>query len=226
MALKPPDAGLKLPMPVWDLPTRLFHWALPVLLAISYISHQREMMELHQLAGFAMTALLLFRLGWGFVGSDTARFARFLASPPAVLRQLGGLFRREPDTVAGHGPVSGWMALILLLLLAAEAVTGLCATDGSGTAGPLAAYVGRTVSDRLSRYHAVISELILAAVALHLLIVAAHAAFKGQNLVRPMLTGRKRLPAAMPAPRMVHSLAALALLGIAAALVFALVSFA
>jgi cytochrome b len=226
MALKPQDAGLKLPMPVWDLPTRLFHWALPVLLVVSYASYKRGLMGVHQFSGFTMTALLLFRLAWGFVGSDTARFSRFLRSPLAALHHVGGLFRREPDTAAGHSPVSGWIALVLLLLLAAQAATGLCANDKGGTEGPLVKYVGQAISDRLSHYHMLNFRLILAMVAVHLLAIAAHAVFKGQNLVRPMLTGRKRLPAATRAPRMVHPLVALVLFGIAGALVVALVSLA
>jgi cytochrome b len=225
MALKPRDAGLKLPMPVWDLPTRLFHWALPVLLIVSYVSHARGLIGPHRLAGYAMAALLLFRLAWGFVGSDTARFGRFLRGPGAVLGQIRSLFRREPDTAAGHTPAGGWIGLLLLLLLAAQVITGFCA-EGAGGAGPLAARLGADLAARMRDYHGLIFKLILAVVAVHLLLVAAHALFKGQDLTRAMVTGRKRLPAATRAPGMVRPLAALVLLAIAAGIVFAVVRLA
>ena len=124
---------------------------------------------------------------------------------------------REPDTQIGHNPAGGWMVLLMLVLLSVQVAAGLCANDGGATEGPLAKYVGARWSDRLSLVHEINFKLILVAIALHLAAILVYAYVKRQNLVRPMLTGKKRLPAAMRAPRMASPLLALAVLVVAAA---------
>lgn len=204
------------PVRVWDLPTRLFHWTIALLVGFSWLCAERNWMEWHLLAGYAVLTLLLFRLAWGFVGSETARFGVFLASPAAALRQFAHLARREPDHQVGHNAAAGWMVLLLLLLLGVQAVTGLFANDDVLTEGPLAESVDKATSDWLSHIHVVNFRLIEVAVAVHLLAILTYAVLKRHDLVRPMLTGRKPLPAALRPPRMASPWLAL-LLVIAAA---------
>ena len=219
-----PMRKMKLPMKVWDAPIRLFHWAVVVLIAVSYVSINEGWMQIHLLSGYTMLAALLFRLVWGFAGSETARFGKFLKSPLAALHHLGGLFRREEDREIGHNAAGGWMVLLLLLLLAIQVGTGLCANTDEDymVNGPLAKHVGKPMSDQLSYYHGINFYLILGAIALHVLAVAAYAMLKGQNLLRPMITGKKRLPGTMRAPRLASPLRAIIVLlvsvGIAAAM--------
>jgi cytochrome b len=218
MALRSRQPALHLPMRVWDLPTRLFHWLIVLLVPSSYVSMKLNMMDLHMALGHAMLALLLFRWVWGFVGSDTARFGRFLKSPANALRHLLRLPVREPDTELGHNPAGGWMVLLMLVLLTVQVGAGLCANDAVVTEGPLAKYVGQTWSDRLSLVHEINFKLILAAIALHVAAILVYAFVKRHSLVRPMLTGKKRLPAAMRAPRMASRVLAFAILVVAAAI--------
>jgi cytochrome b len=217
MALRTRQTTMLLPMRVWDLPTRLFHWLLVMVLPCSYVSMRLNLMDLHMALGHAVLALVLFRWVWGIVGSDTARFGNFLAGPSRAIRHLLHLRTLEPDTELGHNPAGGWMVLAMLLLLTIQVGAGLCANDGGATEGPLAKYVGEDWSNRLSLVHAVTFKLILAAVAVHLVAIFVYTYMKGHNLVRPMLTGKKRLPAATQAPRMVSPLLALALAVVAAA---------
>ncbi len=226
MAQKPKTGGILLPMPIWDVPVRLFHWMLPILVAVSYISVKKDMMTLHFLAGYTMAALLIFRIVWGFVGSETARFSHFLKSPIAAIRHLGHFFKRDPDTQVGHNEAGGWMVVVLLALLVVQVATGLCANDDGTTEGPLMKHISKDLSDRLSLFHEINFKLLMLMVAGHLAAVIGYAVFRGHDLVRPMVTGRKRLPAATPAPAMVHPLAALVILAIAAALVFAIARYA
>ena len=100
----------RLPMRVWDAPTRLFHWAIVALLGVSWLSESRGWMELHFLSGYSVIALLLFRVAWGFVGSETARFTHFLKSPLAALRHLAAFSSgasRTPTSVTTL-PAAGW----------------------------------------------------------------------------------------------------------------------
>jgi len=200
---------------VWDAPTRLFHWAVVLLVATSWASQEFDRMRLHFLSGYTLLTLLLFRLAWGVVGSDTARFSRFLRSPLAAMRHLLELPRPQPDTEIGHNAAGGWMVLLLLLLLAVQVGTGLCANDEISVQGPLAAVVGDSWSNWLSHVHAVNFKLIEAAIVLHLLAIAAYRLL-GHDLVRPMITGWKRLPDAVRPPRMASPLLAFGILLVAA----------
>lgn len=205
---------------VWDGWVRLVHWSVLLLLGLSWWSIETGRMQLHYLSGYTVLTLVLFRIGWGFLGSDTARFGHFLRSPLAALRHLRDLGRRELEPEVGHNPAGGWMVLVLLLLLLAQPLTGLFADSGYGDHGPLAKKVSAETSDWLTGLHHRNFKLILAAAALHVLAVAGYALLKGQNLVRPMLTGRKSLPATVAPPRLGSPWLAAALLGAAALLVY------
>ncbi len=211
---------------VWDAPTRLFHWAIVVLVGFSWLSIDMNWEQLHFLSGYTILTLLLFRLVWGFIGSDTARFVRFLASPVAALAHLAHIGRREPDREIGHNAAGGWMVLVLLGLLLAQVGTGLCSNDDGMTEAPLAHLVGKSTSDWLSGIHGRIFTLIQIAVVLHVVAVLAYAVLKRHDLVRPMLTGNKRLPATLKAPRIASVWLALAVLVAVALLVALVVNFA
>ena len=214
---------VRLSMRVWDAPTRLFHWAIVILIALAYASWRLGWMRTHFLAGDAVLALLIFRAAWGFVGSETSRFRQFLVSPLAGLRDPARRRGGGPDNQVGHDAAGGWMVLVMLLLLAAQTVTGLFARDALSNQGPLANAVGQDARARLTAWHGWLWDLLLAAIALHLLAILAYSAFHRRTLIRPMITGRKRLPGRTRPPRMASSLLALAILVLAAALTWAVV---
>jgi cytochrome b len=215
---------LRLSMRVWDAPTRLFHWAIVLLVATSYVSIQKSWMQVHFLSGYAMLTLLLFRVAWGFIGSDTSRFGRFLKSPAAVVRSLAKFGRRETDDQIGHNAAGGWMVLVMLVLLAVQAGTGLFSNDDVLVDGPLRHLITKARSDQISAIHSFNFNLLLGVIGLHVLAILAYAVVKRQNLLRPMITGRKRLPGATRQPRMASPLLALALVVLAGCLVWVLVT--
>lgn len=209
MGMKPRSTSILLPMRVWDRSVRIFHWAVLLVLITSYVSitladgpHAGLWMKVHVISGETMLGLILYRIVWGVIGSDTARFSHFLRSPIAALRYLATFARREPDTEVGHNKAGGWMVVALLTLLAVQVGTGLFANDDGSTEGPLMKFVSKSVSDQLSDLHGISFNILIGALALHIAAVAGYAVLKGQNLVRPMITGKKRLPAATKAPRM------------------------
>ncbi|MBP0445512.1 cytochrome b/b6 domain-containing protein [Roseomonas sp. SSH11] len=206
---------------VWDGWIRLFHWGLVALIGFSWWSAETGRLDWHILSGEVILALLLFRLAWGFLGSDTARFSRFLRSPVEGLRHLRHLHRREPDTEIGHNAAGGWMVLVLLGLILAQAVSGLFTDDGILARGPLARSVSPGLADSARSLHFLVFDLVLIAIGLHVLAVLAYAVLKRHDLVRPMVTGFKKLPAgfAARAPRMGSPWLALVLLALAAGVV-------
>jgi len=205
---------------VWDIPIRLFHWLVAVLVAAAYATWRLNWMEWHSRVGSLLLALLIFRLVWGVFGSDTARFSRFVAAPRTAVRHLAQAFRREPDRQVGHNPAGGWMVLLLLALLLAETLTGVYVDNDIANVGPLTAVTPAPVANAVEALHAILWDALLAAIVLHIAAIAGYAAVKGQNLLLPMITGRKTVPASIVPPRMAGLLRAGILLagsGIAAA---------
>lgn len=201
---------------VWDPWVRLVHWGLVILLGLSWWSAETGRMDLHLTSGYLMLTLLLFRVGWGLWGSDTARFGRFLRSPLAAFAHLRHLGRREPDTELGHNAAGGWMVLVLLAILLVQVGTGLFADDQVLTRGPLAAVVSGGTSDFATFIHIRNFNLILGLVGLHVVAVLLYLALKRQNLVAPMVTGAKWLPAtlAQRAPRLASPILAIGWLAV------------
>ncbi len=204
---------------VWDLPVRLFHWAIVVLIVFAWGTDHYNYMEWHVWTGYTILTLLIFRVLWGFIGSDTARFTRFLRSPLAALRHISHIHRREPDHEIGHNAAGGWMVLVMLALIGVQAGTGLFSNDDALTEGPLMHLVGKDESDWLSHIHSINFKLIEAVVVLHLLAIITYAVLKRQNLVRPMVTGTKKLPDGTAAPRLASPFRAVGVLAVAAGLV-------
>jgi cytochrome b len=162
-------------------------------------------MQLHLLSGYTMAAALLFRLVWGIIGSDTARFAHFVKNPITAVQHLMHLHRREPDTETGHNAAGGWMVLVMLGLLTIQVGTGLCSNDEISVEGPFARIVGPSNSDGLSHIHALNFRLIELVIVMHLMAILTYRVIKGHKLVRPMITGTKWLPETIAAPRLVGS---------------------
>ena len=187
---------------VWDVPTRLFHWLVVLLVTAAYATWWFNWMVWHAWAGDALLTLLLFRLLWGVFGSETTRFSSFLVAPGAVARYLAHAFRREPDRYAGHNPAGGWMVLVLLALLFGETLTGLYVANDVADEGPFTEFMPARIADAITSLHAILWDALLAAVALHILAIFVYAAAKRHNLLVPMITGRKTLPAGVPPPRM------------------------
>jgi cytochrome b len=201
---------------IWDWSVRLFHWTTAALLPALYLTWRWNWMEWHALAGDVLLTLLLFRLLWAFFGSDTARFSQFLTSPSVALRHLAHFSRAEPDIRVGHNPAGGWMVAAMLALLLAQTLTGLYVQNDVANEGRLTELVPASVADAITALHGILWNVLLALVVLHLLAILAYALVLRQDLLRPMLTGRKLLPASVPAPRIAGWPLALLLLGCAA----------
>lgn len=200
------DGATTDPQLVWDLPLRIFHWTLVLAVTGSFVTHYAsgplttagiDAFQWHARCGYAAAVLLAFRVLWGFVGPAHARFGDFLRGPREAWAHARGLFRRpEPHApvahVAGHNPLGGWMVMLLLVLLLAQAITGMFANDQIMNAGPLAGYVESARSDALTTWHGRASNVIAAAVLLHVLAAFFYLLVKRENLVGAMITGYKR----------------------------------
>lgn len=186
---------------VWDLPTRAFHWLLVAAIVGLVITGEvaGNALVWHMRLGLMVLALLGFRLVWGLVGGRWSRFASFLYSPATVMRYLRGEPTPGVATDVGHNPLGAFSVLALLALLAVQVGTGLVADDEIATTGPLNKFVSNATGLAATSWHSGVGKgLLIALVVLHVAAIVFYRVKKRVDLVRPMLTGDKPLPADVP----------------------------
>jgi cytochrome b len=165
---------------VWDPFVRAFHWALAASFAVAWLSSE-NWESLHAASGYVAGALVALRVAWGFLGPRYARFAQFVHSPGAVIAYLKAIKDGSERRYIGHNPAGGAMIVVLLVAMAATAVSGwLLTTD---------AFWGSHV---LQLVHSALAHGLLALVALHLIGVAIASLRHRENLARAMVVGVKR----------------------------------
>lgn len=167
----------------------MFHWAVVALVAFSAVTAKLGglWLDWHMRSGYAILALVVFRVLWGFAGSRYARFSQFIRAPADVLRYLRG----GATQVAGHSPLGAWSVIALLAVLLVQASTGLFTNDGSFTEGPLARLATASTVERLSTIHRWGEWALYAIVGLHIAAIAYYTYFRRQTLVGPMITGNR-----------------------------------
>jgi len=182
---------------VWDLPTRLFHWSLVLCFvgSIASVKIGGNAMLWHLRFGYAVFALLAFRLAWGFVGGRWSRFASFLYSPATVLRYLRRQARSDEHLDVGHTPLGSASVFAMLLFLSAQVASGLFADDEIATTGPLNKFVSRATGLLLTGYHKHIGQWVLIGlVLLHVAAILTYWLRMRRDLIGPMISGDKLLP--------------------------------
>ena len=177
---------------LWDLPTRIFHWSLVILVAAAIVTAKigGNAMDWHGRIGLTILGLIAFRIAWGVVGSTYARFANFFPKPSSILAYLRGQWHG-----IGHNPLGAFSVLGLLALIALQVGTGLFANDDIAFNGPLFSLIGKELSDRLTSIHRLSSNGLIALIVLHLVAIMFYAYVKKNNLVMPMITGWKDVDA-------------------------------
>jgi len=173
---------------LWDLPTRIFHWLLVVLVAGAVVTGKigGNAIVWHGRIGLAILALLAFRLVWGFVGPTPARFASFFPTPAAVAAYLRGRWHG-----IGHNPLGALSVFAMLAFLCVQVGTGLFANDDIAFRGPLFELVSKESSDTLVGYHRLSINVLIGLIVLHIGAIAFYAHLKKQNLVSTMIDGWK-----------------------------------
>jgi cytochrome b len=187
---------------IWDLPTRLFHWALAAAVIGSVISAKigGNAMVWHFRLGYVVLALLVFRVLWGLVGGRWSRFTSFLYAPGTVLRYLRGQGRQDEHLEVGHNPLGAFSVFALIGILGAQVATGLVADDEIANIGPLNRFVSGDTVVQATGWHKDYGQwIIIGLVVLHIAAIVFHLVKKKHDLVRPMVVGDKALPPGTPA---------------------------
>lgn len=206
---------------IWDAPIRLTHWAMVVLIAISWWTAENGELEYHRYSGYTLLGLLVFRLYWGFAGSSTARFANFVRGPRAILDYLQQMPARVADrsniATPGHNPLGALSVIALLALLLAQVALGLFAVDVDGIeSGPLSHLVSFDAGRACAELHEDLFDVLLVFIALHVAAVLFYLIYKRDNLIAAMIHGHRNHPAG-DTPRLSFASMPRLLIGIALA---------
>jgi cytochrome b len=206
---------------VWDLPTRVFHWALVLSVVGLFATGLTggNWITWHEKFGFATLALVLFRLIWGVIGSETSRFTDFLRGPGAIVRYLKTGF----SPTHGHNPLGGLSVLAMLLLLLLQATTGLIVDDDIANKGPLADKVPGAWVALATKVHRLNKYILGAVLILHVCAIVYYTRFKKEKLIGPMISGEREVSAAEIAPQVRAGFSAWIVLTVCAAFVYWLV---
>lgn len=176
MNAQTPSLSNKPTFTVWDIPLRLFHWLLVASIAVAFLSSEGEgpLAGWHMASGWAAAVLIVFRLVWGFVGGEHARFAGFIR-PAHAFSHLKGLASGRAERTVGHNPAGGMAVLLMIGGVAAVVATGWIALQGGE-----------------EDLHEVIAWSVLGLIGVHVAAVIATSILSRENLVRAMVTGRKK----------------------------------
>jgi len=180
---------------IWDPVTRLWHWVLVLAVSVGWLFGKFmsfDTIQWHFYIGYLILALMLFRYLWGFAGPTPVRYRAIIPTPTAVFTYLRHMGRREPSGSPGHNPVGSLSVIAMLIVITAQAVTGLfIESDDFFEYGPLAGYVSEAMVNRLTWWHHFNADVILALVVLHVGAILFYLVWKRENLIKPMISGWK-----------------------------------
>ncbi len=180
---------------IWDIPTRLFHWSLVILLCISFytgLSGGFKEMDYHMISGYCILSLVLFRILWGFFGGHHSRFTTFIKGPSVIFFYAAGLLKRGTHH-AGHNPLGALSIMAILMALIVQASTGLFANDDIMLEGPLSHLVSYKTSRMLTGVHKTNIWVIGSLAGLHVIAILFYQFYKKEPLIGAMFTGKKTL---------------------------------
>src|SRR3990170_6788140 len=178
---------------VWDPLVRIFHWILVLSFFTAYIVED-HFLDVHVLAGYTVIRLVLFRIFWGILGTQHARFSDFIYHPRVVVRYLADLVRFQAKRYMGHGPAGGTMVIALLTSLLLTTISGLAVYGSQEYSGPLVsltAGIGAEGADLIEEVHEFFAGFTLLLVGIHVMGVLFSSLAHRENLIKAMLTGYK-----------------------------------
>lgn len=215
--------------PIWDLPIRIFHWLLPLLIGACWWTAKNHMLEYHRWCGYGLAFLIVFRIYWGFLGSYTAKFKQFIKSPFVVFRYAMRLVGKKNeqttsmDNQPGHNPMGGYAVVLMLLVIGSQILLGLFAIDTDGfDGGPFADYIDYDLSRTFAEWHELLFNLLLVNIGLHIAAILFYRIVRKNNLIPAITIGKTSPNIPKHKFALMHLLIALGLAGL---VVFAITQF-
>ena len=182
--------------PLWDRAVRVIHWYLPLAIAFMWWSGEEGLYDWHSWVGYSLLVAVGTRVCWGIIGSQSARFAAFLASPSAVVAYVRG----RPYQGEGHNPIGGWATVILLLVIFLQGLSGLFVTDDVMFEGPLMFWGGEW-SGGFAEWHELNWLVLQVLIVLHLVALTYHQLYRKEPLIGAMWWGKTKSRFSLSKPK-------------------------
>lgn len=178
---------------IWDLPTRLFHWLLVAGIAAQWLTAEYldDAINWHFTIGYCLLGLITFRLVWGFVGSRYARFSSYPFHPVKTFQYSKQMLNKDSDAHTGHNPMGSWVIIVMLLLIALQAISGLFVTDDIFSDGPYRSLVSPQVQETMAFIHFNFFDVLLWIIGLHIAAALFYQFYKRQAIITAMFSGKK-----------------------------------
>lgn len=205
---------------IWDSFVRISHWLMVILVFGMWFTAEEGYMDWHLRLAGVLGGLVITRILWGFWGSESARFSKFVKGPQAVVAHIKELIGGKYQPGNTHNAAGGWAVLALLLLLLVQFGSGLFATDDIFFSGPLSSTVSSSVSDMLTEVHEIAFNILLVLILVHVIAVLAYRLF-GVNLIAAMIHGKREN---VSAPRLVSGIIGIVAAAIIAAALFVFIN--
>ncbi len=188
-----PQKNKTVAITVWDNSVRIGHWALAALFFVAFFTGEDEgfLFRIHLYVGYLILLIIIYRIAWGFIGSEHARFANFVRPWPDVKAHLKDALRLSPHAYLGHNPTGGWMIILMLITLILVIITGVMGAVGEGVSFPFFGGLPRYLSKAAEEIHEGAANMMMAMVGIHIIGVVAESLLSGENLIRSMIDGRK-----------------------------------
>ena len=205
---------------VWDIPVRIGHWAITALFVVAYFTGEDEglIFRVHLYTGYLILLIVLYRIAWGVIGGEHARFVNFIRPWADVKAHLESVLRLSPPACLGHNPTGGWMIILMLVTLILVVMTGMMAAVGESVSIPFFNGLPRYVAKAAEEVHEGAANVMMVMVGIHIIGVLVESLLSGENLIRSMINGRKYRPAGTPDSRRVGTWRAILLTVIVTAL--------
>ena len=197
-------SGHKKKIKVWDLPTRIFHWSLVVLVATALVTgflSPEWWLDIHIWAGYGIIFLVIFRLIWGVFGSEFSRFKSFAFTPSEVIAHIRKLIILRPLHYIGHNPAGAMMIFALIFFLFSITTSGLFLLGGQENQGPLAGVINYKTGHMAGELHEVMALILMGLIALHIIGIIVETRLSRKNLVKSIIDGYKTIPEDKTAPK-------------------------
>lgn len=181
-------------LPLWDLPTRLFHWLLVLFIFAAWRTAETGNMELHQTFGFLILGLMIFRIIWGFIGSQPSKFSDFIFKPLTIIKYALQFFKQKSEISFGHNPMGGIVVVLFLALILTQIISGLFADNDIDFAGPLSEYAASSTVRDITLFHKFnFNVLLFSLICIHIGVIIFYFVYKKNNLLTPMISGYKTI---------------------------------
>ena len=175
---------------MWDIFIRFFHWLLVICFIGAYYSAEFDNIETHALWGIAIFCLLIFRILWGIIGSQTARFSHFITTPRHIVNYITTLKNPNTKPSFGHNPLGGISVIAMLSIFLIQTITGLFSNDDIIFYAPFSSLVSEKTSSMLTNWHKINFNIILFLIITHISAILFYNFYKKNDLITPMITGK------------------------------------